>query len=30
MKKKEVLITIFIIIFSVLCGIATKDYFLGT
>ena len=29
-KKKNILYTIFIIIFSIICGILAKDYFLGT
>ena len=29
-KKKNILYTIFIIIFSIICGILSKDYFLGT
>lgn len=29
-KKKNILYTIFIIIFSIICGMLSKDYFLGT
>ena len=30
MKKKEVIYTILIIVFSIICGILSKDYFIGT
>lgn len=30
MKKKEVIYTILIVVFSIICGILSKDYFIGT
>jgi len=30
MKKKEIIYTILIIVFSIICGILSKDYFIGT
>lgn len=30
MKKKEVIYTFLIIVFSIICGILSKDYFIGT
>ena len=29
-KKKNIIYTIFIMVFSIICGIISKDYFLGT